>query len=107
MKEPCVYILASQKNGTLYIGVTSNMAERLFQHQHGTIKGFTKDHNVKRLVYMERLDTMPIAIQREKSLKRWKRQWKIDLIEKHNPDWRELSPLTGEQCLMSVPLSQI
>ena len=97
MKNPCVYILASKKNGTLYIGVTSNMAERLFQHENGLIKGFTKTYGVTRLVYMECHERMDTAIQREKSLKRWRRQWKIDLIEKHNPAWRGLSPLTGEQ----------
>ena len=95
MKNPCVYILASKKNGTLYIGVTSNMAERLFQHENGLIKGFTKTYGVTRLVYMEYHERMDIAIQREKSLKRWRRQWKIDLIEKHNPDWQPLDALTG------------
>jgi putative endonuclease len=95
MKQPCVYILASKKNGTLYIGVTSQMAERLFQHQHGLIEGFTKTYNVKRLVYMEWHDRMETAIRREKSLKRWRRHWKIDLIEKFNPQWKPLNPLTG------------
>ena len=71
------------------------MAERLFQHKNGLIKGFTKTYGVTRLVYMEHHDRMDTAIQREKSLKRWRRQWKIDLIEKHNPDWQPLDALTG------------
>ena len=96
MKNPCVYILASQKRGTLYIGVTSNMTERLMQHKSAKGSQFTSDYNVTRLVWIQFLDTMPQAIQREKSLKRYPREWKINLIEQTNPDWRELSPQTGE-----------
>ena len=97
MKQPATYMLASQKHGTLYIGVTSNLAERMTQHTSGKGSQFTSDYNVTRLVWVQFFDTMAEAIQKEKSLKRYPRQWKINLIETHNPDWRALSPQTGEQ----------
>ena len=85
-----VYILASKKNGTLYIGVTGNIARRSWQHQEGEGSKFTSKYAVKRLVYMEEHRDIANAIQREKNLKEWKRAWKIDLIEKNNPDWDDL-----------------
>ena len=90
-RNPCVYILASQKRGTLYIGVTSDLAQRLYQHRNGLLPGFTRDHHVHRLVWAERHTAMSDAIGREKQLKRWHRQWKINLIEADNPDWRDLA----------------
>ncbi|MCB2015476.1 MAG: GIY-YIG nuclease family protein [Sphingobium sp.] len=86
-----VYILASHRNGTLYIGVTSDLVQRLYQHRAGLIEGFTKDYGVKRLVWFERGASMEEAIGREKQLKKWQRQWKINLIERENPDWRDLA----------------
>ena len=91
MKQPAVYILASQKYGTLYIGVTSNLRRRTEQHKTGVHEGFTKDHHVHRLVHVERFGTMKEAITREKRLKEWQRAWKIRLIEETNPDWRDLT----------------
>ena len=95
MFQPCVYMMASGVHGTIYIGVTSNLPERDWQH-HTSSKGFTARHNVKRLVWFERHDTMQLAIQREKNMKRWLRAWKIELIEKTNPQWHRLHPETGE-----------
>jgi len=95
MKQPCVYILASQPYGTLYIGVTSNLIGRLMQHRTGTIPGFTKIYGVHRLVRFETCDTMEQAILREKQLKRWHRQWKINLIGSENPDWIDLAVNLG------------
>ena len=89
-KSPCVYILASQKNGTLYIGVTSNLIRRLWQHKNNQLPGFTQKHCVHKLVYFEQHETMESAILREKKLKKWERQWKIELIEKKNPHWNDL-----------------
>ncbi len=91
MKEPTVYIMASQKLGTIYIGVTSNLRKRVEQHKTGVNEGFTKDHHVHRLVHVERFATMKEAIAREKRLKEWKRAWKIQLIEETNPDWRDFA----------------
>ncbi|MCL4365761.1 GIY-YIG nuclease family protein [Patescibacteria group bacterium] len=85
-----IYIMASQKNGTLYIGVTSNLVQRVYQHKNGLADGFTKKYNVHLLVYYENIENVASAIQREKALKAWRRQWKIDLIEKSNPSWRDL-----------------
>ena len=85
-KQPCVYILASRRNGTLYIGVTSSIADRMFTHQHALLPGFTSKYDVKRLVYYELHETMELAILREKRLKKWNRLWKIRLIEQMNPD---------------------
>lgn len=89
-KQPCIYILASRKNGTIYVGVTSNLLKRIWEHKNDLVKGFTQEYGVHNLVYYETHDTMELAIQREKSLKRWERKWKLRLIEKRNPDWNDL-----------------
>jgi putative endonuclease len=89
-KQPCVYILASRKHGTLYIGVTADLVVRLTQHREGTGSAFVRKHHVHRLVYVEFHATMPEAIAREKQLKVWQRAWKIRLIEQDNPDWEDL-----------------
>ena len=94
MKEPCAYILASKPNGTLYIGVTSNLIARLHQHRTKTIPGFSR-YTVHRLVHFEMCDTMEAAILREKQLKNWRRQWKINLIEAGNPRWNDLATDLG------------
>ena len=91
-KRPAVYILASQQNGTLYIGVTSDFVGRISVHKQDLIDGFTKRYGVHRLVYIEMHDTMVDAIKREKQLKAWRRAWKIELIERENPEWRDLYP---------------
>jgi len=85
-----VYILASQRNGTLYVGVTRDLAKRMHEHRQGTTGGFTKRHRVHRLVFAERHDSAVAAIQREKNLKHWPRQWKLELIERDNPQWNDL-----------------
>lgn len=85
-----VYIVANQKRGTLYIDVTSDIERRIFEHRETLIPGFTAKYGCKHLVWYEVHDAIGTAIQREKSLKRWYRQWKIDLIETMNPDWRDL-----------------
>ncbi|MFA4994928.1 MAG: GIY-YIG nuclease family protein [Bdellovibrionales bacterium] len=84
------YILASKKNGTLYSGVTNDLVRRVLEHKEGKIKGFTSEHNVKMLVYFEEAEDITDAIQREKCVKEWKREWKLELIEKFNPDWKDL-----------------
>ena len=95
-KRPCVYILASKRNGTLYIGVTSNLGGRVSEHKQDLIQGFTKRYAVHRLVYVEAQGSMAEAIARETQLKRWRRAWKIALIEERNPEWRDLYwELTG------------
>ena len=86
-----MYILASRRNGTLYIGVTSNLAQRLEQHGENAAAGFTRRYGVHTLVWYEAHATMESAITREKALKRWKRAWKVELIEKSNPLWRDLA----------------
>jgi putative endonuclease len=85
-----VYILASKKNGTLYIGVTNDLERRIAEHKAGMIPGFTKKYNVKMLVWFEEYQGINEAIQREKQLKNWTRAWKIALIEQTNPEWRDL-----------------
>jgi len=95
VKEPCAYILASKPNGTLYIGVTTNLIARLHQHRTNTIPGFTSRYAVHRLVHFEMCDTMEAAILREKQLKNWRRQWKINLIEAGNPRWNDLATDLG------------
>jgi len=90
MKQPCVYILASERNGTLYIGVSGDLARRMWEHRHAQVKGFTHKHGVHRLVYAESHGTMEAAIVREKQIKKWNRAWKIELIEKDNPQWLDL-----------------
>jgi len=89
-KTPCVYILASRRNGTLYIGVTSDLHQRMPLHKQGPIEGFTKKYRVHCLVYYEMHETMDAAIRREKQLKEWRRLWKIRLIESMNPEWVDL-----------------
>ena len=91
-----VYIMASQRNGTLYIGMTNDLIRRVYEHKQGVVDGFTKTYRVDRLVYYEQTDDVRSAIQRERNLKHWNRDWKIALIEEHNPDWHDLSgSLTG------------
>ena len=85
-----VYILASKKNGTLYIGITSNLIKRVYEHKQGLIAGFTKKYNVHKLVYFETTHDVEGAVKRERQLKAWKRQWKIELIEKENSKWIDL-----------------
>jgi len=89
-KQPCVYILASRRNGTLYVGVTSNLAKRIWEHKSDVVKGFTERYRVHTLVWFEQRDTMESAIAREKAIKEWKRRWKLELIERRNPEWRDL-----------------
>jgi putative endonuclease len=87
-----VYIMASRKHGTLYVGVTSELLNRATQHREGVMDGFTKQYGVKRLVWYEWHDSIEAAIHREKRLKKYKREWKINLIERDNPDWDDLFP---------------
>jgi len=89
MKSYHVYILASGKNGTLYIGVTNDLVRRVYDHKNGSIAGFTKKYGVHRLVYYESYIDVHDALAREKRMKKWKRQWKIDLIESVNPEWKD------------------
>ncbi|MDQ0303125.1 GIY-YIG nuclease family protein [Ancylobacter polymorphus] len=90
MKPHWVYILASQRNGTLYVGVTRDLPKRMHEHRTGLFGGFTEQYGVKTLVFAEPHDTAMAAIQREKNLKHWPRRWKLALIERDNPDWRDL-----------------
>lgn len=90
MKRPCVYIMASKPRGTLYIGVTSDLVKRIWQHRDGQLKGFTKKYGIKILVWFEEHSTMPQAIAREKALKKWNRSWKVRLIEETNSQWLDL-----------------
>jgi len=89
-KQPAVYILASKRNGTLYIGVTSDLVKRAGEHKNNSVAGFTKRYNVHQLVWYELHESMESAILREKRLKDWKRSWKLNLIERTNPDWQDL-----------------
>ena len=99
-----VYIMASRKNGTFYVGVTSNPVGRIWQHKNDWFEGFTKQHGVKKLVWYEFHAEAERAIQREKLLKKWHRAWKIRLIETRNPDWQDLYPeLTGELTTTAPP----
>ncbi|MBL8516872.1 MAG: GIY-YIG nuclease family protein [Betaproteobacteria bacterium] len=90
MKLPCVYLLASKYNGTLYVGVTSDLPSRVWQHKNKQADGFTKRYGVDKLVWYEVHESMIAAIEREKAITEWKRAWKIELIEKNNPEWRDL-----------------
>jgi putative endonuclease len=90
MKQYYVYILASKKNGTLYIGVTNNLPKRVYEHKNNLIEGFTRKYNVHNLVYYESYSDIYAAIAREKAIKKWKRAWKTELIEKSNPMWKDL-----------------
>lgn len=87
-----VYIMASRKHGTIYIGVTSDLPRRISQHREGLRPGFTEKYGVKRLVWFERYETITAAIKREKALKKYRREWKINLIERDNPHWNDLFP---------------
>jgi len=89
-KEFCVYIMANEPRGVLYIGVTSDLAGRAWQHREGVIKGFTQRYGLSRLVYFEHHGDALTATRRERLMKRWRRDWKIELIEQHNPTWRDL-----------------
>jgi len=91
MKRPCVYLLASRRNGTLYVGVTSDLARRVQAHKDDDVEGFTKRYGVHTLVWYEAHDSMEAAIAREKAIKEWKRAWKLALIEKANAEWRDLA----------------
>lgn len=91
-KQPAVYILASKRNSTLYIGVTSDLVKRVWQHKNDVCEGFTKKYGVHTLVYYEMHANMTEAIRREKQLKKWNRAWKIELIERENPEWFDLWP---------------
>ncbi len=86
----CVYIMASRKNGTLYIGVTNDLARRIYEHKQGVVHGFMRKYGVKTLVYFEQYDSILQAREREARMKKWKRDWKIELIEKMNPAWSDL-----------------
>jgi len=102
-RDPCVYILASRRHGTLYTGVTSNLFQRLWQHRHGITKGFVGRYAVWRLVWFEMHGDMGSAITREKRIKEWQRDWEVRLIEGENPQWRDLAvgfgfePVGGDQ----------
>lgn len=89
-KQAYIYILTNKKHGTLYIGVTSNLPLRISEHKKGMVKGFSKKYNLHKLVYFEVFDDISNAIEREKQLKRWHREWKINLIEENNSQWEDL-----------------
>ena len=89
-RQPAVSILASKRNGTLYIGVTSDLVKRVWQHKNDVVEGFTKRYGVHQLVWYELHETIESAIAREKALKNWKRIWKLELIENSNPNWQDL-----------------
>ena len=92
MKQPAVYLMASQRNGTLYVGVTSNLIQRVWQHRNHVVEGFTDKYNVNCLVWFEQHETMESAIAREKAIKKWDRAWKLKFFEKQNPEWNDLWP---------------
>jgi putative endonuclease len=92
LKQPCVYIMASRKNGTLYVGVTSDLMKRVWEHKNDVVPGFTQRYGVHTLVWFELHETMMSAIAREKTLNGWKRQWKRELIEQRNAEWCDLYP---------------
>jgi putative endonuclease len=89
-KQPCVYIMTSRPNGTLYVGVTSDLKGRVWQHKNDVLEGFTQRYGVHGLVWFEMHETMRSAIAREKAIKEWKRAWKIQLVEEKNPEWHDL-----------------
>ncbi|MEE8342802.1 MAG: GIY-YIG nuclease family protein [Gammaproteobacteria bacterium] len=89
-RQPCVYLLASKRNGTLYTGVTSNLVKRVWEHKSCTVEGFSNKYGVKTLVWYEVHASMESAIRREKAIKNWKRAWKIKIIEESNPQWQDL-----------------
>ena len=107
MRTPAVYILASKRNGTLYVGVTGEPLRRVWEHKSGEIEGFTKQYGVKLLVYLEVHPTMSEAILREKQIKKWRRAWKIALIQRDNPKWRDLyDEIAGVAASDGFPLSR-
>ena len=89
--EPCVYLMSNGRFGAVYTGVTSNLIGRVIQHRDGTFDGFTKRLNIKQLMWFEMADTMDSAISREKTMKKWRREWKCNLIERLNPEWNDLA----------------
>jgi putative endonuclease len=91
MRSYWVYILCSKRNGTIYIGVTNDLVRRIYEHKEHLVPGFTKKYDVTKLVHVEQFSEIQEAIYREKCLKKWKRQWKLNLIEGNNPDWSDLS----------------
>ena len=104
MKQPAVYLMANQRNGTLYVGVTAHLIQRIWQHREGEAEGFTKQYGLKTLVWYEQHETMESAITREKAIKKWNRAWKLALIEKSNPQWLDLWPeITGQAELRHSP----
>ena len=90
LKVPCVYIIASRRNGTLYVGITSDLLKRVGEHKNDLVEGFTRRYGVHKLVWYEVHETMESAIQREKGIKKWNRKWKLALIEQSNPQWEDL-----------------
>jgi putative endonuclease len=105
-RQPCVYILASRRHGTIYVGVTSDLMARLHQHRTGAFRGFTSEHGVCRLVHFEMLADMYTAIAREKRLKNWRRSWKVALIEEHNPFWEDRAIELGFEPVPDHPATQ-
>jgi putative endonuclease len=104
MKQPAVYMLSSQRNGTLYIGVTSDLIQRVWQHKEGLAEGCTKKYAVKMLVWFEQHETMKGAIRKENAMKKWLRKWKLKTIEQTNPDWNDLwFEIIGEKPQTVVP----
>ncbi len=91
MKQPCLYIMANERNGTIYIGVTSYLPRRDFEHKNKVFEGFAKRYGCNKLIYYEFHDTMEGVITREKQMKKWNRKWKLELIDKFNPNWDDLS----------------
>ena len=89
-RQPCVYLMASRRNGTLYVGVTSDLMKRVWEHKSGAVEGFTKRYSVHKLAWYEVHESMESAIAREKAIKAWNRKWKLELIEKANPEWEYL-----------------
>ena len=89
-KQPCVYMLASRRNGSLYVGVTSDLIKRVWEHKNDFVEGFTQRYGVHTLVWYEPHESMTAAIQREKAIKEWQRKWKLELIESGSPTWRDL-----------------
>ncbi len=93
-----LYILTTRKNTALYIGVTANLEKRIWEHKNGVVKGHAKKYNITKLIYFEKYDGIEEAIHREKSMKKWKRDWKVELIEKANPEWREVDLGQSDSC---------
>ena len=98
-KQPCVYILTNKRNGTLYVGVTSNLPKRIWDHKNKVVSGFTSKYGLNILAWYERHETMESAIQSEKAMKFWLRQWKLKTIEEMNPDWRDTGMRQHEVCM--------